>query len=296
MKLKIPYYTKIIVFILCFFSIFVNYAYKILKEDKLTKSAFYIDVKLLIPGQVRYSKIHAQKKKEEFIKNLWAKEVTNNKFKFGFNNNKSALPINKAIPVIKVQENGKIRYIALDGHHDIMANLLLGAKTIPVIIEYDFSMLSFKDAINEAIKKEIVYYKSSGGKKAKIIKSFKHLIDDPVRAFVSEHERRINSCGASTGANYVLWIKSMDNGRPIKQEKNFIEFIMTDELIKAGFTLNPSKTEEELVDEARAILLASNVVDINIVEKAGYFTDSNYRKYILELDKQKRQKPIIKTQ
>ncbi|WP_375331731.1 hypothetical protein [Candidatus Tisiphia endosymbiont of Temnostethus pusillus] len=249
----------------------------------------YTTIESILPGQTRYWAEGVEKKILDFTVKNWAKEITKNQFELAFNNNTSTLPLEKAIPVIVVTDNsGFIKYIALDGHHDLIANKRLGGKTMPIIEKLDLSHYKFEEAIKYMVTNNLVYYKSLGGENVSWVDSFDKLIEDPLRGFISLHERKVYADGSSSGAEYILWIKSMDKERPVKHEINFSEFIMADALIREGFTLDNSKSTKELVDQARDILVTLNIFGINIAKVPGYFSDAKYKEYIFNLDHQQR--------
>ena len=250
--------------------------------------SFYVDSKIVMPGQIRYSKKHVPVKVNIFIEKGWAIEKGDSKYVLSFDGGNSSLPIESAVPVIKIVDGKQTKYIALDGHHDILANIVLNGRSVPVQVKHDFSDLSLENAINKAKKRELVYYKLPGGEEVRYVSSFKELVDDPMRSFISSNERKIYSDGTSRGAEYVLWIKSMEGDRPIEKEQNFIEFIMADALINYGFELSNDKSNEELVNEARMILIKLGIDRVKIAPQSGYYSDPNYKKYLYELDQDRR--------
>lgn len=276
----------------CFFMIFMMVQQNCFASNNQRNSnaeSFYVDSKLVIPGQIRYSKKHVPVKVNIFLEKRWAIAKGEGKYTLSFDGGNSSLPIESAIPVIKITNGKQAKYIALDGHHDILANIALNGLSIPVQVRHDFSDLSMEDAIKKAKEMELVYYKLPGGKEVEYISSFNDLVDDPMRSFISSSERKIYSDGSSRGAEYVLWIKSMQGDRPIAKEKNFIEFIMADALINYGFVLSNDKSNEELVDEARMILIKLGIDGTRIVPKSGHYSDPEYKKYLYELDQDKRE-------
>lgn len=209
-----------------------------------------VSMKEVFPGQHRYSSLVVQatiKKKVEKGTPLCGGE--------------------KGIPVVKAW----FGYVLIDGHHDVIANLTLGAEELMIRVVADLSALEGNGFWDEMEKQGWAYLYDLKGNRNIPPREFHLLEDDPNRYFVALTARRYadSKSAESSGAEYPLWIK-------IGKDIPFIEFKIADILWRHGIVyenemgINPP---EEFVEEARRVLIEANNPEFRIVPQRKHFSE-----------------------
>lgn len=230
---------------------------------------FYVHYRLVFPGQTRYSSAVANQKAQHLIDQgaaRWDKKTF--RWIAKYEEGQAVLSLKDPIPVIKAC----FGYVAIDGHHHVIASLLMGANRIPILVKADLSHVKENEFWDKAEEHEWVYQWRLDGTKKKPPRSFLALEDDPNRYFATVSVRKIKDKGKqlakSTGAEYPLWIK-IGRGRP------FAEFYISDALKQAGIEYNYQMGKEipqEFVEKARKALVAANLPGIIIVPERLHYS------------------------
>ena len=259
----------------------------------------YVRLQDLVPGQMRYSqrnidlKINSAKRAQGFIEK-------DNKVVLQHDGGKSAFAEKFAAPVMKIKnEQGAIKYVLKDTHHDTLANRALAQKagminqaTMPVRVKNDFSTMSYKDFWKHAYDNHLADLKGVDGKLYvnNPPKSFDDMKDDPMRYFVTIAARKGGNgqtIEESFGADYPFWYKRLASfNDPEKYPGDIInaqmvENIVSQKLIDNGFTYNydvhgdKGPRFEEKVREAHAILSKrrNRIRGLRLVKKLGHFSE-----------------------
>lgn len=173
----------------------------------------------------------------------------------------------KGIPVVKAY----FGYVLIDGHHDVIANLALGAEELRVGVVADLSVLEENEFWEEMEKQGWAYLYDLSGNRNIPPRKFYLLEDDPNRYFAALTVRRYadSKMAESSGAEYPLWIK-------IGKDIPFIEFKIADILWRHGFAYEYEMGEsspEEFVETARKILVEANNSGLRIVPQRKHFSE-----------------------
>ena len=199
----------------------------------------YLAIDQLHPGQLRISTLNVADK-------VKAAKASGHVHDGG----RSILPLAKALPVVRAS----FGYVLVDGHHDVMASLQLGATTVPVVEVDDLSALSPDGFWDEAHVRGYVYPFDLAGQPRPPPRRFAELVDDPNRYFATITARKCASASQatadSTGPEYPLWVK-------VGKDVPFLELMISDALTARGFTYKPREPlEPALVEKARRLLAA----------------------------------------
>lgn len=240
-----------------------------------SQSYSYISYKDITPGQLRYSQLNVKEKIMAALKNNNAVYDVSSGWQYKFNNGTSILET--ALPVI-IAPFGPV---LVDGHHDTLASIALGAHDIPVFVMDDLSSLSEEEFWKTAIEKGLVYPYTLQNK-YQLPKSFNELQDDPNRFFAALVARKCTK-NKKTGemvaiaspktilADYPVWIK-------FGNEIPFIEFKISDLLTKYGLTYDnlwESSVSEEFVEKARTILIEHPIKNLKVISERIEVTDES---------------------
>ena len=194
----------------------------------------YVSIKLITPGQVRYSALNVEEKVKK-AKDSGAAIKKSGGYVFKFDNGKSIVEEKNALPVIRAKDG----YVLLDGHHDVLSSKELGAKTVPIEVKEDMSNLSINDPTlwEQAEAKKLVYLYDLSGKRVTPPPSFDTMENDPNRFFATLIMHRCDTDASGKVSNdyslskdvygytYPVWIK-------INKDTPFIEFYISDLLNK----------------------------------------------------------------
>jgi hypothetical protein len=234
----------------------------------------YISIDSIHPGQNRYASKNVEQKIKEAIKKGYAVEKTGGGY------------------TLKFDKTPFDYYVLVDGHHDLIAALTLGASTIPVKIVDDLSVGAFeklKGASQRKVEREFwkkaeennyVYLIDLDGKRkiapSKFLKDGKiTLHDDPNRYFAAisarKCDKRGQSVGESKGYEYPLWVK-------IGKDIPFIEFRISDHMIKHGIMYNYAMGDNpsrEFVNKVRESLRNDSIPGLRLIEHETYYEDIN---------------------
>ena len=227
----------------------------------------YISYKKIHPGQLRYASKNVEEKRKKAIEVGAATWDNNNQWHYKYNHGTSIMAENNALPVVMAP----FGYVLVDGHHDVLASIALGAEFIPIKVVDDMSSLNPNDFWLKAEKQGFVYPYAIGGARQVPPEQFDQLIDDPNRYFAAISARKCDKLGDapnnSKGADYPLWIK-------IGKDIPFIEFMIADALWNNNLLYiysmgnNPPK---EFVEKARAILKRANIKGLKLIPQRKYY-------------------------
>jgi hypothetical protein len=244
-------------------------------DDK--KSFKYIPIEDITPGQLRYSALNVEEKKKAAIERKAVTGDATGGRHYKYNDDKSALAAEEALPVVLAVFGP----VLVDGHHETLASIALGAKTIPVYVKKDLSNLS-KDAFWTQAQQEGLVYPYTLENTHKIPTSFKELQNDPNRFFAALVARKCPAEGSSANetfaapktplADYPVWIK-------VGKDIPFIEFKISDVLNKNKHIYDENwgtKVPEEFVETARQTLVSQPVPGLKVVpQRVKYDTIPN---------------------
>ncbi|MGM0440747.1 MAG: ParB/Srx family N-terminal domain-containing protein [Chlamydiota bacterium] len=233
--------------------------------------AAYIDISMIRPGQIRYARPNVNKKINKALKKLKVAKREGDGYRLLADNGRSSIPADKAVPVI-ISPFPTKPYVLVDGHHDVLAAIEMGAKTVPVKVIADLSNLDKAEFYREAARKGYIYYKALGGCDVESYPtSFEVLKADPYRWLVTilsrkcpcreadmENDSESEASQGSYAWRYPVFIKSDEKGEDLP----FVEFIVADIIYNKlesldlcqevqDLTTDPSET---LVEKIRQVL------------------------------------------
>lgn len=229
----------------------------------------YVSIMEIFPSQLRYSSLNVQEKMKSSIKKgraAW--DDVHGSWQCQYSEGASTLPLTEALPVIRAS----FGYVLVDGHHDVLTGLALGAKMMPINVVDDMSELSEEAFWAEAENRGYAYLYDIQGNHRFPPHDFKWLEDDPNRFFAAVSARKCSSLAElenSTGAEFPLWIK-------VGKDIPFIEFRIADVLRQHGLVyssemgLNPPAA---FVEEAREILIDAQIPGLKLVSERKRYTE-----------------------
>ncbi len=231
--------------------------------------ALYCPLNKIHPGQLRYAVLNVDDKIEKALKNNDAVlNAGTNSYSLKYNSGKSSLPLTSALPVIQAQ----FGYVLVDGHHDILASIKLGAQEIPIKVVEDLSSLSETGFWQEAEKRGLVYLSAIDGTRQIPPASFDNLVDDPNRYFAAISARKCDKKDqdpkTTTGAEYPLWIK-------VGKDIPFIEFKISDVLNRESifyFNAMGDNPPAILFTKARRALRKNSIQGLKLVTRKTHYT------------------------
>jgi hypothetical protein len=228
----------------------------------------YIPYSQLHPGQIRYASKNVEEKRKKAIA-TGAALCVNNCWIYKYHNGTSIMEEKNALPVVK----SVVGYVLVDGHHDVLSSIALGATMIPIKVIADLSHLSVQQFWLEAEKLGLIYPYALGGEYQVPPIHFKDLIDDPNRYFAAIVARKCEgpttSPANSRGFDYPLW-------RKVGKDIPFIEFMIADIWWNNGIYYtyamgdNPSI---KFVEKARTVLKKNSIKGLKLVSKRTYYLD-----------------------
>ncbi len=264
---------------------------------KVGESA-YVDMKYLVPGQMRYSQKNIDLKLESVKKNKGFIEQ-NGKTILQHSKGTSAFTLKEAAPVMKIKDQqGNIKYVLKDAHHDTLANQTLAQQaavtnpTMPITVKDDFSTMKYEDFWKTAQKDNLVDLIGVDGKNYVDTPpaDFTVMQNDPVRYFVtiSAYKGGNGEFDKSFGADYPLWYKRLANSTNAKEypgdiiNGRMIENVVSQKLIDNGFSYDDKQDGEKgpqfeaKVKEAHTILSKpeNQIKGLRLVKKLGYVKDT----------------------
>ena len=165
-------------------------------------------------------------------------------------------------------------YVLVDGHHDVLAALALGATRIPVRVVREWKNLSPELFWVKAEEDGLVYLKNFDGTRVLPPKNFKDLVEDPNRYFAAITARKfpLGEGMPSTGAEYPLWIK-------IGKDIPFTEFRISDTMFRHGLRYTKGLENEDppayeqLVEVVRRVLLEDPIKGLRVVPQRVHYSE-----------------------
>lgn len=146
-------------------------------------NTFYVDINQILPGQNRYSKQTIEQKVNKIIKK---------KNGLKYDKGKSAYSLKSCFPVV----NSKKGYVLVDGNHDWLASLRVGAQSVPIRVIADLKDLSMSAFWVVASQKGLVHPYNLDGEWETPSEPSK-MKDDPNRYFASITAHKLPSFLAS---------------------------------------------------------------------------------------------------
>ena len=226
----------------------------------------YMPLTEIRPGQVQYSKKNIDIKIGDIQKdpnNITIEIVDPNdptktkKVKtiitLGYNNHTSAFDLKGAAPVMKIKDDqGNIKYILTDKHHDTLANREAAKQanvvhpTMPIKVVLDLTNMSYPEFLNYAKNNyliDLLIPVKNGGYATDLPHSFADMQNNPVRYFVTMSAIKFfngESPDMAIGLmDLPLWIKrlgSFDKKQPQdKANERMLENVIAQKLIDNGF-------------------------------------------------------------
>ncbi|MEX0940742.1 MAG: ParB-like protein [Candidatus Babeliales bacterium] len=228
----------------------------ILSEETILKKDMkkYISITELSPGQLRFTRKNVATKAKKLMQT-----------KGQFDNAKSSLSIQDAIPIILGPNGLKI---LVDSHHECLAAQQNKDITVPVRVIDDLSNLDTQEFFKTALERNYIY-PFDRMKRLVLMPmegwyTWDQMQDDPNRLFASitawkykNPEEGTKDPNASEDPEYPLWVKKLWK----KVELAFIEFKIASVLYEAGLEydykwgVNPNSEKLlEFTEKARAVL------------------------------------------
>lgn len=256
----------------------------VLADLALPRSLGYVSMEKISPGQLRYSEKNVKEKiKVALTKKYAVAHSSNNTYALQFDAGKSILPLEAALPVI-LGPHKQLRLV--DGHHDFISSLRLGARTVPVTLIANLSHLSETEFWQEAAANNYIYpYNLDGVKIVPLPKQWifdknNGLTDDPNRYFAAIAARKCaknaeQKTTESTGAEYPLWVK-------VGKDVPFIEFMISDRLMQHKLfyqnEMGNDFSKEPLLsfmEKAREILKQYPIKGLKLVPVKMHYSEIN---------------------
>lgn len=223
----------------------------------------FVPIAVIQPGQLRFASLNVRDKVERAVKSGDALARPCCGYLLKHDEGRSALPREAALPVIL----GPSGYVLVDGHHDVLASLELGARTVPVKVVADLSNLGDDAFWREADARGYVYPYQLGGAWQRPPRHFDQLTDDPLRYFAAVAARKCSGpdqpAAESSGPDAPLWIK-------VGKDIPYIEFKIADALFNGGLRYDNalgSAPPPELVERARGLLAERPVRGLRLIRE-----------------------------
>ncbi len=233
------------------------------KMDDKKQDVIYVSHTQITPGQIRYSSDNTDKKFKKLIASGKAVlDEKTQKYAFKHHDGKSVFSKKKPLDVLKTKDG----IFLLDGHHDVMSSIKVGAEMIPIKVKHDFSHMTSAEFLASSEADTYLYLYDTKNQKQPAPKSFVELINDTNRYFAAEVARKYDQVVGggyiSKGLDHPLWIK-------IGKDVAFIEFKIANALYAGGFVYDPKTMgkppRDDVIEKARLVLLAANVPNLKLV-------------------------------
>ena len=214
----------------------------------------YVPLAELTRGQSEISVDNIYAKIEEHLKmnNLsWHRHA----WKLHHDSGLSVVPRTDAIAVVK----GPQGYVVIDGHHDLFLSLFVGAKTIAVTVQADYSSMSALDFWKTLKAKNMIYLPETPAQLARHAPDMMTVSNNPNRYLAALLALKVQAdfkngkwkIAKAKGTKDAVWIK-LNNGIP------FIEFYLAEVIASAGVQYDPNwgvQVPHEIVERVRYSLL-----------------------------------------
>jgi hypothetical protein len=253
-----------------FFSLLMGLSIFTFADENLcadgTQFLRYVDYHEIFPAQFRYASRNVEDKIEKAVQRGYASQNSEGGWTYEFFEGRSIIPEKEALPVVRAS----FGYVLVDGHHEVLSSIALGADWIPIKIIADLGALTPERFWKEAEERGWAYLIDLHGiKHPEPPATFDQLIDDSNRYFAAISARKYAAdLSSSIGAEYPLWIK-------IGKDTPFIEFKISDVLWRHQIIYDyeiGDRPPEELIEAARAALLAADVPGLKLVPSRQHYT------------------------
>lgn len=237
--------------------------------EQVKEEHAYFPIESIFPGQTRFSRLNVERKL------LWLEKTNsirwdaqNKSWTLAFDEGRSPLELKKAVPLVRAP----FGYVLIDGHHDTISAIEVGATSIPGKVILDLSNLSEDAFWQEMEERGLAFRFTLSGQKVNPPRSFSALEDDTNRYFAALITRKYSETRNpkdSFGSEYPVWLKV---GRSIP----FIEFIISDELRKAGIEYTYDMGDnppEEIVEKARKAISQAGIPNLPVIPVKVHYTE-----------------------
>jgi len=226
------------------------------ETNTMDDSAFYVEIKQLFPSQIRFSKANVDLKVRKMGKNRKLYD------------DKSVLALTEALPVVRSQWG----YLLIDGHHDVLKSIRVGAKWVPVRVEKDLSHLSRQEFWAYTKEQGWTYLQKINGTTPETPpSSFAEMENDPNRYLAAILARKFPKgstvLNQSWGAEYPVWIK-------LGKDTPYIEFHIADALYQENLLYQESWQDNppmDFVEKVRNVLTHANIKGLKVVSRRIHY-------------------------
>ncbi len=199
-----------------------------------------------------------------------------------FDNHKSFLPQTAPIKVALLPDGIAV----VDGNHETLASIYVGAKTIPVEVVADYSdRASTQGALKEMEKNGLAYMrKLNGGLSYKLV-LFSDLVNDPNRLLMSLVSRRVKEISIDGEAKLESHASGRDVIVKFGEGTPFIEFICADILYEKGIVYDPIWGEDipkKIIKQMREILIKAKESGDPRLQTTAFIAHSTPAKYLFD--------------
>ena len=170
---------------------------------------------------------------------------------------RSVVPRSDAITVVK----GPQGYVIVDGHHDVFLSLFVGAETIAVTVESDWSTLSPLNFWKTLKARNLIYLPETAEQLVRHVPDMMNVKDNPNRYLVTllalkvqaDFEKGEWKILKAKGSKNAVWVK-LNNSIP------FIEFYLSEVIGMNGIHYDPqwgTQVPSRVVEKIRYAFLHS---------------------------------------
>jgi hypothetical protein len=236
----------------------------------------YVPIAHVRPGQPNYSEKNVQEKLKKFSHSIQCNmSGKRRKITLPYDEGKSLLAPTQALPVVRVNNRSgdSVDYLG-DGHHDFLALLRAGTKTVPVKVVDQWYGNETDEFYEWATAKNYIYPLNIQGSSVPLPDTFTKMTDEPQRWLISLLSRKYTKTTDSSGKHqysstsaakrdtypwrYPVIIKYEGKG----VEKPFLEFIAGAALLKKGMSYTYDMGDnltKDFVELARSTLTALKI-------------------------------------
>lgn len=211
-------------------------------------SPFFIPIKEIHPGQLRYSRLDVDRTCQ---KQIGLGRVQRCEGRWLLPYGKSLYPLKQSHPAILTPRG----WVLVDGHHRLLASKRLGATLYPIHMVADLrGRFDWEEC---ALANGWIYPFDFQGRRRQLPCFFSGLINDPNRHFASMSKGKKTMCGIK-GSSHPLWIIE---GRT----RPFEELRVATALWKQGLVYDPKTSGEAFFEAASKALLEEKIPGVQVV-------------------------------
>jgi hypothetical protein len=239
--------------------------------DKVT----FLPVNVLGSAQHRISFDRVQTKILDLYEDYGAESLR-------FDNHKSFLPDTAPVKIVLLPDGIAV----VDGNHETLASIYVGAKTIPTIVVADYSNRSSNEvALREMEKDGLAYMKKLNGKTDYKLVLLSDLVDDPNRFLLSVVSRRVKVIQIDGEAKLESHASGHDVIVKFEEGTPFIEFICADILYENGIVYDPTWGEnipKKVIKQIRKILIKAKADGDPRLQQTAFIAHSTPAKHLFD--------------